>query len=375
MFKHIRLAACALLICAAFAACSDEDDNAPVIEPQPIAGEAGFYVINQGNLYSSIAGSVDSYSFADGAYTSSVFYKANGQQLGGSPQKPVIYGTKMYIPMYGENLVWVVSTRDMTIETSVRVNEPEALCAESGYVFVAGNDGCVTRIDTTACNASEPLSVGPNPMGIVAANGKVYVSISNALSDPNDDSGKKLAVLDAQTFTQTGEIAVGVNPTQLVADSYGNVFVACQGDFTTSTPKVWKVDAATQKAAEFADGNIIATYSVRQARSLANYDQLYVINYGTMYSADYSSSESYYSSAVYETSSGEKLSDRVFADDSRPAAPIAIDVNPATGEAYVCSDASVYGFSLPGLVYVYDNTGNLVTTYNTGVHPYGVIFL
>ena len=51
-----------------------------------------------------------------------------------------------------------------------------------------------------------------------------------------------------------------------------------------------------------------------------------------------------------------------------------IDVNPANGDLYVCSQATITGYTLPGYVYRYDASGRLVSRYDAGVHPCAVIF-
>lgn len=87
MLKQLKFAAIALLVAVGFTACS-EDDPAPVIPPAPITptdsvapadsiinpmrGEAGMYVINQGNSYGNVAGALD-FIAQNGTKTDSVF--------------------------------------------------------------------------------------------------------------------------------------------------------------------------------------------------------------------------------------------------------------------------------------------------------------
>lgn len=50
IFKNIKLVAAALLICAGFTACSEDEPVIPTTPTTPLRGEQGFYVINQGNM-------------------------------------------------------------------------------------------------------------------------------------------------------------------------------------------------------------------------------------------------------------------------------------------------------------------------------------
>lgn len=376
MFKKLSLALCAITLAVGFTACSDDETTST--PSLPARGTDGFYVINQGSLYSGIDGTISTISFAGGdtTVTNNAFSLRNNRSLGSTPQKPVIYGSKMYVPMFNENIVWVLNADDLSVITSVRSALPEALCSAEGYVYVAGNDGNVTRIDTLTNAVVDTTYVGPNPMGIAATSGKVYVSISDAYG--TYDNGRRVRVLDAKTnqFVENSTIAVGTNPTQVETDRFGNVFVVCMGDYMTERATVWKIDATTGQSAEFCYGSLIATNSQnRTSRSTQATDALYVIDHSSLYSSDWMSTiATYFSSAIYNTSTGEKVVDSIFPDDQKPPSPSALDVNPRTGDVYVCTDASTYGYSEDGLVMVYDGSGKWLHTYNVGVHPYGVVF-
>ena len=144
MLKQLKFAAIALLVAVGFTACS-EDDPAPNLAP--LRGEAGMYVINQGNSFGNVAGALD-FIAQNGTKTDSVFFKANGQLIGDNPQKPIIYGSKMYVPVYKSGLVWVLDANTATVIASVQTNQPQAVCASNGHVYISNFDGFVTRIDS-----------------------------------------------------------------------------------------------------------------------------------------------------------------------------------------------------------------------------------
>lgn len=369
MFKHIKFAALALLLSAGFAACSENDDPQP--SPNPVRGEAGMYVINQGNQGSKLSSTIDFISVNGTANVSSMFQAANNQALGSSAQKPIIYGSKMYIPMYDNNLVWVADANTLKIVAKIETNAPEAVCGSEGYVFVNNNDGYVTRVDTTNFAKSQ-IEVGPNPasLGITAYEGKVYVSISDGYNGPSYANGKKVAVIDAKTFTKEKDIAVGLNPGQITTDAYGNVFVVCMGNWGNVLPEVWKIDHATSVASKFCDGSFIATRGAqdRGSRALAAEDALYVINSVT----DWNTYVTTLTSTVYSTTTGAVVLESFLPSDNLPAATSAIDINPSTGDVYVCSDAADY--TSPGYINVYNANGTFLRRLSAGVHPYGVVF-
>ena len=376
MFKHIKFAALALLLSAGFAACSDNDDPQPSPNPDPVLpvrGEAGMYVINQGNQDAKLASSIDFLSINGTANVSSMFQAANNQALGSTAQKPIIYGSKMYIPMYDNDLVWVADANTLKIVAKIETNEPEAVCGSEGYVFVNNNDGYVTRVDTTNFAKSQ-IEVGPNPasLGITAYEGKVYVSISDGYNYPSCANGKKVAVIDAKTFTKEKDIAVGLNPGQITTDAFGNVFVVCMGNYGDVAPEVWKIDRATSVASKFCNGSFIATRGAqdRGSRAQAAEDALYVINSVT----DYNTYVTTLTSAVYSTTTGAVVLESFLPSDNLPVSATAIDINPSTGDVYVCSDAAQFDYTSPGYINVYNANGTFLRRLSAGVHPYGVVF-
>lgn len=371
MFKHIKLAAAVLLLSVGFVACSDDD---PTPAPTPIRGETGMYIINQGNAYGKLASSIDFISFATGGTdVSGMFQAANGQALGLGAQKGVVYGSKVYIPMFDENKLWVADASTMKIVGSVKTNAPEAVCGSEGYVFVTNNDGHVTRVDTLELNADTPIEVGPNPSGITAFGGKVYAAISDGYNYLNGYAdGFKVAVIDAKSNAKVQDIAVGMNPTQVTSDGLGNVFVVCMGNYGDVLPKVWRITPQGE-AKEFCDGSLIACNNQqRTSRNEANVDYLYVINSVT----DWNTYVTTVTSAIYATVTDEAtpLPTSFLNAEHMPAAPTAIDINPTNGHIFVCSDKSSSEYDSPGSVMEYTLGGDFVKQYQAGVHPYGVMF-
>ena len=338
MLKQLKFAAIALLVAVGFTACSDDE---PTPAPAPLRGEAGMYVINQGNSYGNVAGALD-FIAQNGTKTDSVFFKANGQLIGDAPQKPIIYGSKMYVPVFASNLVWVLDANTATVIASVQTSQPEAVCASNGHVYISNNDGFVTRIDTTSYTKSAPLAVGPNPYGIAAANGKVKSITNEGITDP----------------------------WEMATDNSGNVYVTTP--YTAN--KVWKIDANDNVSA-LCDGTYIATNSQnRTSRATGKQDLLYVIHAVT----DWSTYATTISSSVYNAATGAQLSNNFLQTPANTTeytfAPICMDVNPANGDIYVCSDNGSNGYAKPGYINVYTSNGAFSKRIATGIHPYGVIF-
>ena len=156
----------------------------------------------------------------------------------------------------------------------------------------------------------------------------------------------------------------------MATDNSGNVYVTTP--YTAN--KVWKIDANDNVSA-LCDGTYIATNTQnRTSRATGKQDLLYVIHAVT----DWSTYATTISSSVYNAATGAQLSNNFLQTPANTTeytfAPICMDVNPANGDIYVCSDNGSNGYAKPGYINVYTSNGAFSKRIATGIHPYGVIF-
>ena len=97
---------------------------------------------------------------------------------------------------------------------------------------------------------------------------------------------------------------------------------------------------------------------------------LYAINSVT----DWSTNQTLVDFKTYDTTTGTLTSDNFLAGQPTPPAPQAININPQNGDIYICSDRSSAEYDKPGLLYVYKADGTHLKTYDTGIHPVGVVW-
>lgn len=369
--KLFKLASYALAAMFVLAACSD-DDNGPGGGGGNGDGEFGlvearFYVVNQGNIYSGIAGEMDRVMVSTEAsglptsYYRDYFSEKNGQSLGDTPQGGIAYGSKIYVPVFGSNLVWVLNRYTLSIIAGIQTTAPEALCADKGYVFVSNNTGHVSRIDTLTMSIDRTLAVGPNPVGLTTLDGKLYVAISDGYNyDNNYANGKRLAVVDIKDFALAGTIEVGLNPGQVEKDAHGNLFVLCRGNYMDVQPEVQKIDPLT--------GSVQKGFAVASFMAVGH-SVLYTLNV----QSDYVNNTATVTSAAIDTRSGNVVKAPLFNEDEEPASPVSIQVDAESGDLYVCSDRGPMDYDKSGLLYRYDANGKLLHQFETGIHPCGVI--
>jgi hypothetical protein len=361
-----------LLAAGAMTSCTHYDDDEinngnGTGNGEVVKTDASFYVVNAGNYYSGIDGTLDYVTVDGDSYTqkSGVFKIATGQSLGNTPQDAVIYGDKMYIAVYASNRVFVVNKNTLALEATIETNEPRDIVAYKGNVYVDNYDGHVSRIDTLTLSVDKTIEVGPNPEEMAIANGYLYVTNSDGMNYANNYAdGKSVSKVNLSTFEEVKKIAVGLNPTKAVATENGYVFIVAMGDYYLTPATVQQIDVADNVCDVCAGTNLAA-----------NGTNLYVLN------APYGASEITYTKydvqpTAIETASVEEVA-KATLEDIVSASSFAI--NPVNKDLYVGSySLSEYGYAdyySNGYINVYDETtGAKKTQIPAGVGPCALIF-
>lgn len=358
-FKKILLFAALTM---SIVACMDDDDR--LFEQQPIPGEKGIYIVNQGNQYSGVEGTLSFIDASDYQPVHKLFASANGKSMGMSPQDAVIYGSKLYLSMHGSNMVWAIDRETRKILGHIETSAPQGMAAAEGALYVTNNDGYLTKIDTAALKVVSKIEIGPNPVEIEARNGHLYVSISDGYNSAKGyANGFRLAKVALKTFEKVGDVKVGMNPYAMTQDANGNIFVVCNGNYGDVAAKVWRV-AVDDKATEYCEGSVIAAHG----------DRLYVVNSVTDWT-DWAAPKTVNSTAIYNTKSHEKLSSELWGGKDFPAIPTRLYINPSNGELYLLSRTSNLEFTKTGAVSIFDRLGTFKKKLDVGVEPYAVAFL
>lgn len=319
------------------------------------SAQQDFYVVNQGNYYDNITGTLSSY---DGQSLTN-----DALIIGDTPENAVLLNDHLYVPCNASSNLTVINTRTMTVEARIPLVSPQYACTDGVHIYVTESDGNLARINPTTNDVTRTF-VGNSPYACAYANGKVYVNCGPWDAGYTMPVGRAVMVVDAESFTKTNEITVGLNPyDQIAVDGEGYVYTVCSGDFVSVMPEVWQI-SPDETAQKYADGSIIAIDTKSNA--------LYIINSTT----DYSNYPDVTVKNTYTTINTVTNDTQVFTltGESEPASPIAAFVNPLNGHLYVTSDGTAGNYSSLGTIHEYSTDGELQNTFVTGVHPYCIVF-
>ena len=320
------------------------------------------YITNEGKNESNNA-TLTSYDPATKEITQGVFQAINGQGLGDSAQDIIVYGSKMYIAVYGSQLIFVTDLQGKIIDKvklSDSAKQPRSFTTDNGSVYVSLYEGYVGKIDTTSYSV-ETVKVGPNPEELAVANGKLYVANSGGM---NWEHGydKTVSVIDLKTFTETKKIEVAVNPCAMVATAEGDVYLVSNGNYKDVPKTLQHIDSKTDEVKAL--GGIVApTWMAMGAEG-----KLYVI--GAEYDENWNMKNTY---KVLDTKTNKVLGD--FITDVPDGIDIqkaySINVDPVSGDIYIGTS----DYTNNGDMYVISKEGKFVNRFEVGLNPGKVCFL
>lgn len=347
----------------------DDDENKST---QTYLATQGAFIINNGNIYNGIDGSLTFLDFKTEPFgvTQNAFQSANGRSLGGTPNDVMVYGEKVYIAGSDENTVFVLNKKTFKlidqISTTRSMGEaagatPRALEGYDGKVFVSTYGGYVGVIDTAKMVITTKFQVGSAPEGMAVGGSDTEKFLYVANSDYGNGNGSisKISLKDGSVSEIKNE---KIRNPQKVCVAGDVVYVLDWGYYTED----W---SAQKEAGVYKISGSNVTLAVPDATDMtaAGY---YIYTYNNPWG---STSIGY---SKYNISTGA-LSDLFLS--KKPESPCAISIEGNSGYLYIASrsmdaDTGYPSYTTSGYVNVYDPSGNFKGSYPTGVEPHVIAF-
>jgi YVTN family beta-propeller protein len=362
------LYSCLKVLCLSFAlsnlvSCDDLESIVPGTSTSISSETGGLYILCDGN-YSLNNSTLALYNFNSNSLNTDLFQTINSRLLGDTGNDMQRYGSKLYLVVSVSSQIEVLDARtgksikQISLFNGEIARQPRSITFWDDKAYVCSFDGTVVRIDTTTLQVEANVTVGRNPDGIAASNGKLYVSNSGGLDYANAVGyDNTVSVIDIASFTETKRITVGTNPGKIKADSYGYIYVSSRGDYKSETG-VWQcINSKTDQ--------LDATYDL----SVTNFDFYGDLAY--LYSYDNTTKESWIK--VFNLESRQVVQQSFITDGTEITIPYGINVNPGNGNVYI-TDAGNYISS--GDVYCFNQDGVLkYKITDVGVSPNSVLYV
>lgn len=359
LFKCIFLIAFILLL----ASCDDmKDMPAPDVLPRT-PGETGqLYVLSEGlfNMNNSTLGLVN---FGNRTIKYNFFLDLNNRGLGDTANDMKLYGSKVWIVVNVSSQVEVLDSKSGIslkripfFNASNVARQPRFITFYENKAYVCSFDGTVARIDTTTLAIEAVTTVGRNPDGITALNGKLYVSNSGGLDIPDYDN--TVSVVDINSFKEVKKITVGLNPFKVESDSRGDVYVVSRGN-NSSIKSTWsRINSQTDEVVQVFDNLPVVNFTIHN-------DTAYLYNYDFV--------KSTYWVKTFDCKTEQLISDNFITDGTTLERPFSITVHPTNGNVYL-TDARNY--TVKGDLLCFTREGKLLYKIpGIGLNPNSVVIL
>lgn len=347
---------CSLILGISFTACSDDDEDKLIIDPEDYPA----YILNEGiwgSNNANISRFFPSYKRIDSDY----YQQVNGKLMGDLANAMIEEDNNIYVVIGGSKYV---ARLDLNCVEQARYSfpegegEPRCIDVEDGYVYVTQHGGQVSKLDAQTLKLVSTFKGGDNLEGIVEKDGKLYVA--NAWKGVYDFN-KELLVINAETMTKTGSIDVVLNPVQ-VQEIDDKIYVISQGNYEDVQAVLQVIDtkAGTSKVIvkdvdKITEGHNGLIYGVRST-----------------YDADWNTINSFF---TYNPMKGTVSETSFLQDAPSSISSTAIYLLEVGGYAdFIYIGISDYVTN--GTIYQFDASGKLLQSFDSGgINPNAMIFI
>ncbi len=379
MKKYLLSIAVLLMGTTVLTSCDDDDDdnvNPPHVTC-PVDVNLGVYVVNSGNQSGQIDGGLTYLNAETWASEKDVFAKANGRSLGITANDGIVYGTKLYIAVTGENTIEVMDNSTLKSLKQINTvnaigegkgNRPRHFAAGNGCIYVSTFAGYVAAIDTATYEVVKTYPTTPETENVnkvypegMAVNGNTLYVANSSYGNGQFPSIGKIDLTTGNVTLFTDEL---INNPNAVYASGNDLYVLDYGKYDAS----WnQVGAGVKKISGGKVSDVVPATNMAVAGT-----KIYT------YNAPYTTPATVPSYSVYDMTTG-KTAEFIAADSNdAPFSAAAISADPIRGYVYIASyikneDTGYPDYKANGYLNVYDLNGKLVKTCPTGVGPTAII--
>lgn len=214
------------------------DDDTDKREVVTIDYTAGAFILNEGNYYNQVNGSLTYLDYSSFGVNNNVFKNANNRSLGGTPNSLAVTAGYMFIATTDDNVVEAIDG-NLKSAGQINIQQPRELAVDSQYVYVSSYDGCVYKVsakDRQIVTRSE--KIGACLEGIALRGDYVYVCNAYNSDYTYNTNVVKLRASDLQ---KVADIEVPCNPTTLRV-SGDNLYVLSTGNYADVKSQVSRID-------------------------------------------------------------------------------------------------------------------------------------
>jgi len=222
--KLTKILSVLMAVILSFSACKkekqiidDDSDAAPY--------ETGVFVINEGPFQTG-SGTVTFYDRSTKTVKQDIFETENSRPLGNVVQSITIYNDKAYIVVNNGSKVEVVDVKTFkSVGVIDSITLPRFFAAiNSSKAYISDWTGKISVVNLSNYAVSSSINVGGSPDKMIVTNGNAYVIGSAGFT-----SDSTLHIIDVANDTKLNTLVIGDNPSDMVLDVNGKIWIVCGG--------------------------------------------------------------------------------------------------------------------------------------------------
>ncbi|MBK7981275.1 MAG: T9SS type A sorting domain-containing protein [Ignavibacteriae bacterium] len=298
------------------------------------------YVLSEGG-FSAGTSMLSKLNITSQIFTQDIFSPGN---IGLYPDGMIIKNDKVYIVEQGSfggaGKIYKLDTNGTVINSKEVGTNPYSITIANGKIYITnGPASRVSVLNENDFSKVKDLTVGVYPQEIISYNNKVFVANNGIWGGASDST---ITVIDSETDEVIHNIKVKLNPSSLAITNDGKLLVGCPSGI------IYKVDLTTFEKVD----SFLVTDS----------------GFGNDIYVDKSSDMIYFKSGSNKIiglnlNAGEP---KTVVDDPNIIFAYGYSYDYIAGKHYL-TDAK--DFSSNGTLNVYNNDGELLNSYNTGIAP------
>ncbi len=333
----------AMLFVAALTITSCSDDENEAEEKPVVYGYHSLYVVNNGS-WGANNGTVAAIDTVGGKFAYVDLYAAANNSSIGDVQDIALVSGKIFATSTTSDKVSVLDKDGKLLykTPATAKRSPRFIISSGDFVYFTAYSGYLYKMNTTTYQVMDSVLVGDHPEALAAANGKIYVAMSDYSGKGKADS---LSVINIKNFKKTGIIKCSTNPynQMVVSKDGGKVFFVSNTDYVTENILQY-VDTKTDEVTKVGYGTSIAYDAVN--------DDLIVI-YSTYYHPELAKAYR------YDIATGKETEIKSIIENVKSLDQVSVD---GKGNIYVVSS----NYAGPCKMYVFDQNGALLSNFEAG---------
>lgn len=339
MKSTLKLLVLSLFISSILYSCKPDDDEPPVTDT------TGFEVLllNEGQ-FGAGDGTLGGYDADSKTYSGEIYNEKNNEGMGNIVQSVYKHNNSFYWVINNAQKVIITNEEYVKTGTISGVTSPRQMIIHNDKAYITDlfANG-VWIYDLDAGTAPSKIDISGWTDAIAMVNNEIWVA---------QQGGTNIFIIDPSTDMITDSISVVKSPASLVEDKNGSIWVMSQGDGTTATPTMQKIDPSTKMITS--SFGLTATYPTHLKINAAK-DELYYLN-GDIYKFDINAS-------------AEPSTFHISTDGYNP---YSLGIDPSNGDIYA---ADAGDFTSNSQIYRYDESGANTDVFTAGVITGNYYFL